>query len=81
MKNRVAVSKRIFEAMTAYNIYQTCLNFWLFFSFVSELLRNPKMSILGNEQDHTHEGYYLGLLIWIQYNNKYALPSDSTHHG
>eukprot|EP01127_Copromyxa_protea_P024612 TRINITY_DN9790_c0_g1_i1.p1 TRINITY_DN9790_c0_g1~~TRINITY_DN9790_c0_g1_i1.p1 ORF type:complete len:640 (-),score=79.39 TRINITY_DN9790_c0_g1_i1:13-1932(-) len=77
MESRPPVSQFIFEAMSAYNLYQTCLNSWLFFSFVSEIWNSPTMTLFGNVHDTSRGGYYLGLLIWIQYNNKYVELLDT----
>lgn len=39
------------------------------------------MWLFGNEHDKSQAGHRLGLLIWIQYNNKYVLSRSFTHRS
>ena len=99
MEARQPVSKRLFEGMVVYYLYQTVFSAWLAIALVREV-RAQGLAVAGNpwgggagsavddtaaaaagasgdEESESSRRRFMGLLLWLFYNNKYVELVDT----
>ena len=74
MKNRQAME--LTEYMVMYNLYQTILNTYSVYCFIAEAY-HLGLGFVGNAFDRSPNGWRLGFLIYIHYNNKFIELLDT----